>query len=171
MEGLRRWGRLKARGGDGVGPRGVRESRPWSFGIRRESTRMPGRLAPGSVTHPDESTSTLRPQNMPDGLPPRLPATTLIVEEEEEPALAEFFFEDLIPGAEVRNYFLLFGGCSNRPRWRAGVARAGERSLWLTRCGGGEKSSIGPRRGPVNGLNGPTGKEPQAPSPGQLQSG
>jgi len=28
----------------------------------------------------------------------------------------------------------------------------------------GEKSSIGPRRRPVNGLNGPTGKESQTPS-------
>jgi hypothetical protein len=28
----------------------------------------------------------------------------------------------------------------------------------------GEKSTIGPRRRPVNGLNGPTGKESQAPS-------
>ena len=27
-----------------------------------------------------------------------------------------------------------------------------------------EKPSVGPRRRPVNGLNGPTGKEPQAPS-------
>jgi hypothetical protein len=34
----------------------------------------------------------------------------------------------------------------------------------LTRWGCGEKSSIGPRRRLVNGLKGPTGKEPQAPS-------
>jgi hypothetical protein len=54
MEGLRRCGRLKAAGGDGVGLRGERESGAWTIGLRRESTRMPGRLAPGSTRHPDE---------------------------------------------------------------------------------------------------------------------
>jgi hypothetical protein len=34
----------------------------------------------------------------------------------------------------------------------------------LTRRGSGEKASIGPRRRPVNGLNGPPGKESQDPS-------
>jgi len=43
------------------------------------------------------------------------------------PALAEFFFEDLILGAEVLGDFL-FGGCFSRPGWRSGVARAGGRS-------------------------------------------
>lgn len=55
MEGLRQCGRLKAGGGDGIGPRGERGSRPWTFGIRRESTRMPGRLAPGWTPHPTEA--------------------------------------------------------------------------------------------------------------------
>src|SRR5450432_3321735 len=35
----------------------------------------------------------------------------------------------------------------------------------------GEKSSIGPRRRPVNGLNGPTGKESQAPSAWAIAGG
>jgi len=42
------------------------------------------------------------------------------------------------------------------PGWRAGVARAGGRSSWRTRCGCGDKHSFGPRRGSVKRLNGPT---------------
>jgi hypothetical protein len=50
--GTRDRGRLKAVRGDGVGPRGERGARPWTFGLRRKSTRMPGRLALGSTTQP-----------------------------------------------------------------------------------------------------------------------
>ena len=53
-KGLRRWGRLRAVGGDGVGPRGERGSRAWTFGLRRESTRMPERLALGLTLHSNE---------------------------------------------------------------------------------------------------------------------
>jgi hypothetical protein len=48
------------------------------------------------------------------------------------------------------------------PGWRAGVARAGGRSSWWTRCGCGDKHSFGPRRRAVNRINGPMAKEPQA---------
>jgi hypothetical protein len=47
--------------------------------------------------------------------------------------------------------------------WRAGVARAGGRSSWPTRCGHGDKNSFGPGRRAVKRLNGPTSKQPQAP--------
>ncbi len=50
------------------------------------------------------------------------------------------------------------------PGWRAGVARAGGRSSWRTRCGCGDKHSFGPGRRAVKRLNGPMAEEPQAPS-------
>jgi hypothetical protein len=50
------------------------------------------------------------------------------------------------------------------PGWRAGVARAGGRSSWRTRCGCGDKHSFGPGRRAVKRLNGPMAKEPQASS-------
>jgi hypothetical protein len=50
------------------------------------------------------------------------------------------------------------------PGWRSGVARAGGRSSWRTRCGCGDKHSIGPGRGAVKRLNGPMAMMPQAPS-------
>ena len=50
------------------------------------------------------------------------------------------------------------------PVWRAGVARAGGRSSWQTRCGCGDKHSFGPGSRAVKRLNGPMAEEPQAPS-------
>src|ERR1019366_2950289 len=46
---------------------------------------------------------------------------------------------------------------------QAGVARAGGRSSWRTRCGCGDKHSFGPGRRAVKRLNEPMAKEPQAP--------
>jgi hypothetical protein len=50
------------------------------------------------------------------------------------------------------------------PGRRSGVARAGGRSSWRTRCGCGDKHSFGPGRRSVKRLNGPMAKVPQAPS-------
>jgi hypothetical protein len=50
------------------------------------------------------------------------------------------------------------------PGWRSGVARAGGRSSWRTRCGCGDKISFGPGIGAVKRLNEPTANVPQASS-------
>jgi hypothetical protein len=64
---------------------------------RRESTRCPGRFAPGATTHPDvallrRKTGILETNGLPS---------------EEDPVLAEFFFEDLILGTEALDDFSL----------------------------------------------------------------
>src|ERR1700722_6265624 len=50
------------------------------------------------------------------------------------------------------------------PGWQAGVARAGGRSTWRTRCGYRNKHSFGPGIGSVKRRNGPTAEELQAAS-------
>jgi hypothetical protein len=50
------------------------------------------------------------------------------------------------------------------PGRRSGVARAGGRSSWWTRCGCGDKHSFGPGRRAVKRLNGPMAMMPQASS-------
>jgi hypothetical protein len=54
-------------------------------------------------------------------------------------------------------------GGRSLPGWRAGVARAGGRSSWRTRCGCGDKHSFGPQRRAVKRLNGLVAKVTQAP--------
>jgi hypothetical protein len=62
-------------------------------------------------------------------------------------------------------------GGRSLPGWRSGVARAGGRSSWRTRCGCGDKHRFGPQRPPVKCLD---GKWPRSRKPlpqWQLQLG
>jgi hypothetical protein len=62
-------------------------------------------------------------------------------------------------------------GRRSLPGWRAGVARAGGRSSWRTRCGCGDKHSFGPGRRAVKRLNSrwPRSRKPRPP--GHLRLG
>jgi hypothetical protein len=55
-------------------------------------------------------------------------------------------------------------GRRSLPGWRAGVARAGGRSSWWTRCGCSDKHRLGTGRRAVKRLNGPMAMMPQASS-------